>query len=138
MSAQGEFFNFGAIHIVTTSSTRRLTELAPASRFDPYRFRPNIVVDTADPGFVETGWQGNTLSIGNVRLAVSFTVPRCVMTTLAQGDLPGDREVLRAISQHNSVDVFSTGTSYPCVGVYADVVSGGEIRAGDAVTVGAM
>ena len=134
MSAQGNFFNFGAIHIVTTSTTRRLSELAPDSRFDPHRFRPNLVIDTPEEGFVETGWQGHTLTIGDLRLAVTFTVPRCVMTTLAQGDVPADREVLRTITQHNSLDVLSTGTPYPCVGVYADVVAQGDIRVGDSVT----
>jgi hypothetical protein len=39
-----------------------------------------------------------------VQLAVTVTVPRCVMTTLAQGDLPADRNVLRTISQQNSLD----------------------------------
>ena len=135
MGPGGHFFNYGLIHLVTTSTTRRLGELAPDSRFDPSRFRPNVVIDTSDDGFVETAWQGTTMTIGDVRLAVSFTVPRCVMTTLAQGDLPADREVLRTIAQHNSVSLGGE-VHYPCVGVYADVVSEGDIRAGDPVTVG--
>ena len=134
MGPNGNFFNFGAVHLVTTATTRRLTELAPDSRFDPHRFRPNVVVDTPAEGFVETAWQGRTLRIGDVALQVSFTVPRCVMTTLEQGDLPADPNVLRTISEHNAVDCFGTGTPYPCVGVYADVVSGGPIRLGQAVT----
>jgi uncharacterized protein YcbX len=134
MSPLGNFFNFGAVHVVTTGTTRRLAELAPGSRFDAHRFRPNIVVDTSDDGFVETDWQGKTLTIGGARLAVTFTVPRCVMTTLEQGDLPADPEVLRTITQHNSVDCFSTGTRYPCVGVYANVVDTGTVTVGDAVT----
>jgi uncharacterized protein YcbX len=134
MGPLGNFFNFGAIHIVTTSTTRRLTELAPESRFDAHRFRPNIVVETDDDGFVETGWQGRTLTIGDARFGVSFTVPRCVMTTLEQGDLPADPNVLRTISQHNSVDMGGTG-AYPCVGVYAGVVTDGEIHVGQPVTI---
>jgi uncharacterized protein YcbX len=134
MGPLGNFFNFGAVHIVTTSTTRRLAELAPNSRFDAHRFRPNIVVDTHDDGFLETGWQGRTLTIGAVRLTMSFTVPRCVMTTLAQGDLPADPDVLRTISQHNSVEM-GWGNAYPCVGVYADVVADGDIKTGDPVTI---
>src|SRR4051794_5032747 len=135
MGPGGHFFNYGVIHLVTTSTTRRLGELAPNSRFDPYRFRPNVVIETSDEGFVETAWQGKTITIGDVRLAVTFTVPRCVMTTLAQGDLPADREVLRTIAQHNSVHL-GGGVHYPCVGVYADVVSEGDMCAGDPVTLG--
>ena len=86
MGPGGHFFNYGAIHLVTTSTTRRLGELAPNSRFDPHRFRPNVVIDTCDEGFLETAWQGKTIAIGDARLAVTMTVARCVMTTLAQGD----------------------------------------------------
>ena len=91
------------------------------------------MVDTPDDGFVETAWQGRTLAIGEVRLPVTFTVPRCVMTTLAQGDQPADRDVLRTISRENAVDVLETGTPYPCVGVYADVAAPGLVTVGDAV-----
>jgi uncharacterized protein YcbX len=133
MSVSGNFFNFGAIHIVTTSSTDRLRQLAPEIRFDPYRFRPNIVVETDGDGFVENGWPGKTLSIGDVRLGVLFPVPRCVMTTLSQGDLPADRQVLHTISQHNALDL-GAGI-FPCLGIYADVESGGEICVRDAVRI---
>jgi MOSC domain-containing protein YiiM len=47
------------------------------------------------------------------------------MTTLPQGDLPKDAGILRAAAQNNRANV----------GVYADVVQGGSIRRGDAVTV---
>jgi uncharacterized protein YcbX len=133
MSEHGTFFNFGAVHLVTTGTTRRLAELAPGSRWDPERFRPNLLVDTEDDGFIETAWQGRSLSIGTAKLAVTFTVPRCVMTTLQQGDLPADREILRTVSKHNSVDCFGLGTAYPCVGVYADVVVEGSVEAGQPV-----
>lgn len=133
MNALGNFFDFGAVHIVTTSTVRRLAELAPESRIDARRFRPNILVETEDDGFVETAWQGRSLVIGDVRLDVSFTVPRCVMTTLPQGDLPADRDVLRTIAKHNAIDTFSTGVPYPCVGVYADVAAAGRVAVGDSV-----
>lgn len=135
MSAFGNFFNFGAVHLVTTSSLRSLSELAPGSRFDASRFRANIVIDTDDRGFAETEWQGRELSIGGVRLSVTFTVPRCVMTTLPQGDLPADPDVLRAITRHNAVDTFGTGVRYPCVGVYADVIGPGRVALGDFVAI---
>jgi uncharacterized protein YcbX len=135
MVANGNFFDFGALHVVSTASTKQLSEYAPGRRFDPRRFRPNIVVDTPDTGFVETGWQGRTLNIGDVQLTVGITVPRCVMTTLPQGDLPADRDILRTISKHNAVDILSSGTPYPCLGVYADVSGPGEIVVGDPVTI---
>ena len=132
MSANGNFFNFGAVHLVTTGTTKRLAELAPGTDFHPARFRPNIVVDTPEADFVDTAWAGKTLTVGETRLAVSMTVPRCVMTTLRQGEHPADPDVLRAITAHNSVDP-GFGKAYPCVGVYADVIEPGQICVGDAV-----
>ncbi len=128
----GGLFNFGAVHLVTTSTVRALIAARPESRFDAHRFRPNIVVDTAAPGFLETGWQNRKLRVGEVRLDTLFTVPRCVMTIQAQDDLPADREVLRTITQLNQVELL--GENYPCVGIYADVVDGGgTVRVGDPV-----
>jgi uncharacterized protein YcbX len=136
MRANQNFFDFGALHLVTTAATKKLAEHAPQSRFDPHRFRPNIVIDTPDVALTETKWQGRTLVIGDTQLTVGIPVPRCVMTTLAQADLPADRNVLRTISKHSAIDLLGTGTPYPCVGVYADVVKAGEIAIGDAVMIG--
>ena len=129
MSANGNFSNGGATHIVTTSTTHRFEELAPEIRFDPKRFRSNIVIESNEGGFVENDWPGKTLAIGDARLAVQVPAPRCVMTTLAQGEMPADREVLRAIARHNFVDI-GFGV-FPCLGVYADVACEGRIAVGD-------
>lgn len=132
LGVPGGFFDFGAIHAVTTSTVRSLEAAAPRSRFDAKRFRPNLVIETADDGFVETGWQGRTLRVGGVRLPVVVTVPRCVMTTLEQGDLPADPDVLRTIAAKNRVEVL--GAAYPCAGIYTDVAEAGVVRVGDPVT----
>jgi uncharacterized protein YcbX len=113
---------------LTTATLDRLRELYPQGRFEVRRFRPNIVVRTPDDatGFVENDWIGSTVRIGDeVRLSITGPCPRCVMTTLAQGDLPKDSGILRTAARHNQVNV----------GVYAAVVQGGEIRRGAAVMV---
>jgi len=130
MGLTGQFFNALPIHVVTTSTTRRLSALAPGSRFDPHRFRPNIVLETSGEGFIENAWAGHVLRIGSVELGVALAVPRCVMTTLAQGDLPADTNVLRTISRHNAVDIGIGSPPAPCVGVYTDVTVDGEIAVG--------
>jgi hypothetical protein len=87
---------------MTTSTLARLNELRPSSRFEPRRFRMNIIVRTERPGFVENGWVGYELRLGDrARINVALLDPRCVMTTLAQEDLPEDSDVLRALVQHN-------------------------------------
>jgi uncharacterized protein YcbX len=132
MNANGNFSNGGPIHIVTTSTTRRFGKLAPDSRFTPKRFRPNIVIETDGDGFVENEWTGRKLTVGAVSMTVLVPTPRCVMTTLHQGEDSADREVLRTIAQHNTVDI-GIGV-FPCLGVYA-ASAAGQIRVGDTVTV---
>ena len=75
---------------------------------------------------MENDWIDHTAAIGDeVRLRVTGPCPRCVMTTLPQGDLPADAGILRTAAQHNRANV----------GVYADVIAGGTIRRGDSVAI---
>jgi hypothetical protein len=137
VAAPGTFFDATPIHALSTQTLDRLSQLYPEGRFEVRRFRPNIVVrvERAAPGFVENGWVGRTLSIGDcVRLAVVAPTPRCVMTTLLQGDLPTDAGILRTVARHNRLEVPLYGPG-ACVGVYALVQGGGFVRRGDRVSV---
>jgi len=130
----GSFFDVFPVSVLTTSTLTRLNELRPETRFDLRRFRMNVIVDTREAGFVENGWVGRELAIGDAaRLGVALPDPRCVMTTLAQDELPGDTNVLRTLVQHNRIPVGDLGL-YPCAGAYAVVAAPGSIRAGDLAT----
>lgn len=137
LGAPGTFFDYAPIHLLTTATLARLQALYPQGRFEPRRFRPNLVVrlDREEKDFVEKGWVGRTLAIGDqVRLRIALPCPRCVMTTLPQGDLPNDPGILRTAAQHTGrVEIEGFGTLSALVGVYASVVSGGTIRRGDPV-----
>jgi MOSC domain-containing protein len=120
----GTFYDLAVVHLLTTATLDRLRELYPAGRFEARRFRPNIVIGTPERGFVENDWLGRTVTVGNtVRLRITRLCPRCVMTTLAQGDLPKDPGILRTAAQNNGANV----------GVYADVISAGAIHRGDPI-----
>jgi uncharacterized protein YcbX len=124
----GTFFDLAPVHLLTTATLDRLRALHPAGRFEVRRFRPNVVVEVAGrpEAFVENDWVGRTLRLGDeVRLRVTRPCGRCVMTTLAQADLPADPGVLKAAVRHNGGHV----------GVYATVLHGGTVRRGDAVRV---
>ena len=123
---EGTFFDGAMVHLLTTATLGRLQALSPGSRFDVRRFRPNFVIETAGEveGFVEDGWIGRTLAVGSARLRIERPCPRCVMTTLAQADLPKDPGVLRTVVQEHGGDV----------GVYASVIRGGSVSVGDGVT----
>ena len=126
----GAFFDLFPVSVITTSTLDQLNELRPESRFDERRFRMNVILGTPESGFVENDWLGRGLEMGEgVRLTVSLPDPRCVMTTMPQGELPKDTEVLRTLVRHNRIDV--AGGLYPCAGVYATVAAAGTLRAGD-------
>jgi hypothetical protein len=104
------------------------------SNFDERRFRMNLIIDTEEAGFVENDWIGHELALGDaMRIHVAMPDPRCVMTTLAQDELPRDNEILRALVQHNRLQVGDTGL-FPCAGVYAVVQAAGSLRTGDSVS----
>lgn len=119
------FFDIGMVHIITTSTIDAVRKLTPSSRIEARRFRPNLILDVPNmEGFVEEQWIGKTLAVGEgVQLKIIQPTKRCVMTTLAQGDLPKDPNVLRTLAQQNNGNF----------GVYAEVISTGEVKIGDQV-----
>ena len=126
----GSFFDVFPLSVLTTSTLAQLSELRPQSRFDQRRFRMNVIVKPERSGFIENDWVGHELGLGDgVRLKVALPDPRCVMTTLAQEDLPQDTEVLRTLVRHNRVQVGDLG-QFPCAGVYAVVAVPGTVRIG--------
>jgi uncharacterized protein YcbX len=116
------------VHLLTTATLDQLRSLYTDGTFVAERFRPNLVVAPASAaaGFVENSWVGRTIAIGEqVRLLITKNTGRCVMTTLAQGDLPRDLGILRTAVAANEANV----------GVYASVTRGGVIRQNDVVAI---
>jgi uncharacterized protein YcbX len=129
----GAFFDLFPVSVLTTSTLEQLRASRPQSLIDERRFRMNVIVATKPAGFLENGWVNRDLGVGaTARLHVAMPDPRCVMTTLAQDDLPRDTEILRTLVQHNRIQVGSAG-QFPCAGVYAVVDAGGTLRTGDPV-----
>ncbi|PLS82533.1 MAG: sulfurase [Chloroflexi bacterium] len=136
---QGTFFDYAPLHLLTTATLDRLRALYPAGRFEARRFRPNLVVAPhhGEPDFVENAWIGRRMGVGPAALlSLIDPCPRCVVTTLAQGDLPRDLGILRMAAQANAVAsaTLAPGIVLPAVaGVYASVLEGGRIARGDSV-----
>ncbi len=132
---RGTFFDYSAIHLLTSSTLRALRAAYAEGAFDVRRFRPNIVVDVEGDEFAENEWVERVLRIGEqVRLEVLVPTPRCVMTTLPQEDLPKDAGILRTVARANRLP-FGPFGEQACVGVYAEVAAGGSIGIGDPVYV---
>ncbi len=135
-AAPGTFFDYAPVHLLTTSTINQLRRLYPQGRFEVRRFRPNIVIDTGTlEAFIENDWVGKTIKLGNdLHLEITSPCPRCVMTTLAQGDLPRDLGIFNKGIMQNSVHVPFAGKALPSAGVYARVVAPGLAARGAAVS----
>jgi uncharacterized protein len=124
-SPPGTYFDAFPIHLLTTASLAALARHAPDTAWDARRFRPNFLIETADgvEGLVESGWGGQSLRVGGLRLRCEMPAPRCSMTIQAQAGLPKDPRVLRTIVKE----------AKQSFGMYANVESAGRVSVGDEV-----
>lgn len=92
---------------------------------DPWRFRPNLVVDLHDGrGFEELNWVGRVLRVGEAaRIAILEVDYRCAIITLDPETAESNPAILRCVAQEHG----------KCAGVYGAVLSPGEVRPGDSV-----
>lgn len=122
----GTFFDACPIHAISTATLAALKRLEPGLDFAVERFRPNLLIEPVDcnDGFVEEAWIGGILSIGDrLKLRVDGGCPRCVVTTLAQKNLPEEMGILRATARHNHVTA----------GIRLSVITPGSMAIGDPV-----
>jgi uncharacterized protein len=90
--------------------------------YNARRLRPNLVIGGVQ-GLAERTWEGKSLRIGDVLIALADLRGRCVMTTFDPDTLAQDHRVLRSI-----VDRFDGRLA-----LNAAVVRAGHIREGDRV-----
>ncbi|WP_234325701.1 MOSC domain-containing protein [Streptomyces sp. NRRL S-146] len=103
--ASGTLFDFGRVHLVTTSSLTTLRSVHPAGDFDPRRFRPNLLVDTGElPAFAEDSWQGRRLRVGEALF-------RVLVPTLRHDKLKADPGIMRAIAREHRVPGLRPGSA---------------------------
>ena len=88
---------------------------------DPRRLRVNLVLETEVP-FIEETWAGQELVIADTVLRVSQRVPRCRMIDIDQDGARGGDRWLSHLGREREA----------CLAMYADVVTPGRIRLGDA------
>jgi uncharacterized protein YcbX len=139
-SPPGTFFDTSTLHVLTTATLDTLAAAHPEGRWDRRRFRPNVVValdEAPAGGFAENAWVGRSLELGaDACASVMAPMPRCVMTTLPQGDLPRDPLILRTMAEHNRQEIPGAGV-YACAGALASISAEGMLAVGDPVSLGA-
>lgn len=107
------------ISIVNLASVRALEEVVNAP-IDPIRFRANLYLDGA-PAWTELEWVGSEITVGGARLHVVSPTVRCAATTVNPTTAERDLNI-PAVLQHEFGHIR--------MGVYAEVVGGGEIVKG--------
>ena len=125
-SPPGTYFDAFSLSIMSQQSLATMNQLDGDSLFDVRRFRPNLLVDIPDSDhpFPEQAWVGKTLSIGNAKLKIEMTCPRCSMTTHGFDDLPQDAQIMRKLVANSEGNL----------GIYASVLEAGTVSAGDSVS----
>lgn len=115
----------GPVSLITTAGLRQLAAMT-GEPVDPARFRANLVIDLPGTGFPDDGWLGHDLQIGpSVILRPQALQTRCIMIDVAQGDLPEDGRLLKAVAERPDLTF----------GLWGTVVRPGRLAVGDTVTV---
>ena len=113
---------------VSLISRQTITRIAEESETDedPWRFRPNLLVDLeGGEAFDELSWVGRIVRVGDAaRIAITQVDQRCMIITLDPASAKPSPAILRSVvKQHKQ-----------CAGVYATVLTPGEVRVGDTVS----
>lgn len=122
----GNFLDLAPVHFLTTASLAAAELNYPAGDWNPHRFRPTLLIDAEGDDFIENGWTGRGLVIGDVVLDVLMPTIRCTMTTKAQPQfgITRDVDIFKSLKFANSQNL----------GAYANVRTPGVVRVGDPVT----
>jgi uncharacterized protein len=122
------------VTLVSDASVRHLAERLGRDVLDGRRFRANLVVEGAERPHQEDEWIGSEVLVGPVRLQVTGPIPRCAVVTRDPDTGARDADALRVIRGYRGTFRRSDGGRGIPFGVYARVVSGGEVAVGDPVS----
>ena len=127
VSATGHSFSDVAdkcIHIVNLNSIRDLSRMLNCD-IDPMRFRANVYIDGLEP-WVEFDWLDQEIQIGgDVKAQVFARTQRCDATNVDPKTGARDLAIPAALLR---------GKGHSDLGIYANIMSEGEIRLGDDIT----
>jgi uncharacterized protein YcbX len=121
----------GAISVVSQASLRHLADVAERDAVKPRRFRMLIEVDGI-AAHEEDGWVGRQVRVGSALVRGCGHVGRCVITTRDPDTAEADLDTLKLLATYRH----KIGTTEPLAfGIYGEVLEGGRVAVGDAVTV---
>jgi len=111
----GRFVDLFPLLVLTTASLRAAEAAYPGGAWDVRRFRPNVLLDVDGEDWVEDGWVGSTLCVGDVEIQPTSAAFRCTIITRPQPGLARDLDIFKTLNKvHNA-----------CIGVWAMVSTPG-------------
>ncbi len=118
-------YDAAPISLISQQTVARIAEESE-TREDPWRFRPNLLVDLEDGGpFDELHWVGRILRVGDsARVAITEVDKRCAIITLDPKSARPSPNILRCVAQQHQ----------QTAGVYAVVLTEGQVHLGDPVS----
>lgn len=123
----GRFVDAQPVLLITDATLRAASDLYPGGDWAVRRFRPNILVAGAPPGWAEDDWVRRTVTIAaEAAIVPRAACERCTMVTRPQPELARDLDIYRTLLRHHG------GT----LGVWSAVARPGPIRLGDPIEVG--
>ena len=118
-------FDVANVSLISEQTVERIAEESQ-TEVNPWRFRPNLLVNLErGAAFEELKWVGRVLRLGDkARVAVIKVDQRCVIITLDPATSEPAPQILHTVvERHNK-----------CAGVYATVLTPGEVRTGDGIS----
>jgi MOSC domain-containing protein len=112
------------VSLINLASVRDL-ERVVRRPVHPLRFRGNLYL-TDTPAWGEFSWVGCEIAIGEARLRVTKLIGRCGATNVDPESAARDMNIPRALQQ---------GFGHVDMGIYAEVLHGGDIATGDTLVI---
>jgi hypothetical protein len=112
------------VSLINRASVAAL-ETAIGAPVDPLRFRANVYFD-GDPAWSELDWIERKISVGATRLRVIAAITRCAATQVNPTTAERDLDIVTALQR---------GFGHNLMGVYAEVIEGGEISVGEEIKI---
>lgn len=115
----------GQISIISQATLDDIARQVGLGAMDPRRFRPNFIVDGADP-WAEFDWVGGRLRLGPALVQVTARIGRCLNIDVNPDSGDRDFPLLSKLSE---------GFGQAQTGVIATIIEGGTVAKGDIVKI---
>ena len=121
----GSFVDTFPLLVMTTATMRAGAAAHPDGAWETRRFRPNVVVDVDEDGWVEDRWAGHRVALGAAVVTPKMRCPRCSMVTRPQPGLERDLDIFKTLNHEH----------HATAGMWTVVTQAGPVAVGDPVSV---